>query len=156
MKRAVAVAVALAILVVAAPASASEERPTLAELEAELICPTCDTTLGQSNAPVAERMREIIRQRIAAGQTKSQIKDHFVAQFGPSVLAAPEKSGFGLLAWLLPLAGLAAGALVMSIAAWRWSRGRGSDAPAGASANRGRGLSPGLERRLDEELARFD
>ena len=117
----IALVVALA-LVLAPAALASEERPTQAELEGELVCPTCHTTLDQSNAPVALRMKAFVRQRIAAGDTKSEIKGQLVAQFGKGVLAAPEKKGFDLLAWVLPIVGLVVGAGVLSVLLWRWTR----------------------------------
>jgi cytochrome c-type biogenesis protein CcmH len=142
-------------LVTAGSAAASEQHPTLAELEDELVCPTCKTTLAMSNAPVAERMRAFIRERIAAGDTKSEIKDKLVAQFGESVLAAPPARGFNLLAWLLPIAGALAAVVAVAFLARRWSRSR-ADASAGASADGGRPLDPDLERRVDEELARFE
>lgn len=115
------VALALALAVVPS-ALASEQRPTQAELEGELVCPTCKSTLDQSNAPIATRMKQFVRSRIAAGDTKSEIKDQLVAQFGKGVLAAPERSGFDLLAWVLPIAGLLAGAGVLTVLAWRWTR----------------------------------
>ncbi len=119
MRALVAVLLALAL----APAAlASEEHPTQAELEGELVCPTCHTTLDQSNAPVALRMKAFVRERIAAGDTKSEIKDRLVAQFGKGVLAAPETEGFDLLAWVLPVAGLIAGGAVLSFLLWRWTR----------------------------------
>jgi cytochrome c-type biogenesis protein CcmH len=142
-------------LALAAPATASEQRPTLAELERELVCPTCKTTLEMSNAPVADRMRAFIRQRIAAGDTKSEIKDKLVAQFGEGVLAAPPARGFNLLAWLVPIAGGLIAAVAVALLAVRWSRSRA--APAGVSSRDGRRpLDPELERRVDEELARFE
>ncbi len=112
----------LLALALAPAALASEEHPTQAELEGELVCPTCHTTLDQSNAPVALRMKAFVRERIAAGDTKSQIKDRLVAQFGKGVLAAPETEGFDLLAWVLPVAGLLAGGAVLSFLLWRWTR----------------------------------
>ena len=119
MRVLVAVVLALAL----APAAlASEEHPTQAELEGELVCPTCHTTLDQSNAPVALRMKSFLRQRIAAGDTKSEIKAQLVAQFGKGVLAAPERKGFDLLAWVLPVVGLLAGGAVLSVLLWRWTR----------------------------------
>jgi cytochrome c-type biogenesis protein CcmH len=119
MRRLLVVALALAL----APAAwASEDRPTQAELEGEIVCPTCHTTLDQSNSEVAIRMKEFIRERIAAGDTKSEIRARLVAQFGKGVLAAPETKGFDLLAWVLPIAGLAAGAAVLTLLAWRWTR----------------------------------
>ena len=147
-----AAAVALAALVLAAPAGASEKRPTAAELESELVCPVCESTLDTSNAPVAIRMKAFIRERIAAGDTKGEIKAALVDQFGPAVLAVPPKRGFELVAWLLPLAGLALGAVVVGALAWRWSHARGGDEP----PESGEPLDPVLERRLDDELARFE
>ena len=115
--------VVLALVLALAPvALASEQHPTQAELEGELVCPTCKSTLDQSNAPVALRMKEFVRERIAAGDTKSEIKAKLVAQFGKGVLAAPEKEGFDLLAWVLPIAGLAAGGVVLTVLLWRWTR----------------------------------
>jgi cytochrome c-type biogenesis protein CcmH len=117
-----ALALVLLALAFAPAALASESNPTQGELEAELVCPTCKTTLDQSNAPVALRMKRFISARIAAGDSKSEIKDQLVAQFGRGVLAAPEKEGFDLLAWVVPLAGLAVGAVVISLLLWRWTR----------------------------------
>lgn len=116
------VVLAVLALALAPAASASEAHPTQGELERELVCPTCKTTLDQSNAPVALRMKRFVAARIAAGDSKSEIKDQLVAQFGRGVLAAPEKEGFDLLAWVVPLVGLGAGAVVLSLLLWRWTR----------------------------------
>ena len=135
------------MVVVAPAARASEQHPTSAELEAELVCPVCDTTLDTSNAEIARRMKTFIRTRIAAGDTKSQIKAKLVAQFGQGVLAVPPRKGFDWLAWLLPLAGVAVAAVAVGAVAWRWSRrGPPDDEP----------LDPDLERRLDAEIARYE
>ena len=147
--------IAALALALAAPALASEEHPTPAELESELVCPVCESTLDTSNAPVAIRMKEIIRERIAQGRTKSEIKAELVAQFGTRVLATPPKEGFDLIAWVLPLLGLAAGAAVVGVLAWRWSR-RDGDRDGGGPPPDEPALDPDLERRLDRELARFE
>jgi len=129
-----------------------------ADLEGRIMCPTCEgQTVDQSPAPAAARVRAFIRKRSAAGQACSQIEDALVQQFGERVRAAPPASGFGLLAWLLPLAGVAAGAVVVGLLAWRWSRRREPAPAAGVPELNGRvRLDPELERKLDEELARFD
>ena len=59
-------------------ASAREEHPTQSEMEADLVCPTCHSTLDESDSPVARQMKAYIRQRIADGATKSQIVDELV------------------------------------------------------------------------------
>ncbi len=141
----------VALLLAAAPAVASERHPTQGELEGEVICPTCHTTLDQSDSPIAQRMKAFISRRIAAGDTRSQIEDKLIATFGPSVVARPATHGFDLLAWLFPLAAVIGGAAVLGGAAWRWSRER---APAAASATAP--LDPDVEREIDDELARFE
>ena len=140
----VCVAVALPAAVLAA------ERPSAADLEAELVCPSCKTTLDQSDAPVAQRMKAYVRSRLAAGASADEIKSELVDQFGPLVLAEPPRRGFHLLAWVLPLAGLAVGGVVVGLLAWAWSSQRRSSAEPVAA------LDPELDRRVDEELARFE
>jgi cytochrome c-type biogenesis protein CcmH len=147
----------LVALALAAPASASERHPTLAELEHEVMCPTCHTLLELSHAPVAQRMRTFIRERIAAGDTKNEIKTRLVAEFGEGVLAAPPAHGFGLVAWLLPIVGLLGGGAFVAAVAWQWRRATDRDAAPAEPSTTGSGpLDPTLERRLEQELARFD
>ena len=151
------VLVALAALALAAPALASEQRPTLPELEGQLMCPICEgETLAQSDSPAAQRIKVEIQQRIAAGDTRSQIKNRLVAEWGTRILAAPPRHGFDLLAWLLPIVGVLGGAAALGLLAFRWTRERDPEpAPQRWSLN-GHPLGPEEERRLDEELARFD
>ena len=94
-------------------------------------------------------MKLFIRTRIAAGDSEQQIKDALVAEFGPGVLAEPPRGGFGLLAWLLPLAALLVGAIALAYLVRSWTRRRDAEPPADA-------LDPELDRLVDEELARFD
>jgi cytochrome c-type biogenesis protein CcmH len=142
----------LAALLLAAPAAAGEQRPTLIDLEDEVMCVECHTTLDMSSSPFATRMRVFIRQRIVAGDSKGEIKQKLVAQFGDAVLAEPPKRGFGLLAWLLPAVGIIGGGGALGYGAWLWSRNR---EPSGAAVAEP-ALQPDLDRRVDEELARFD
>ena len=143
--------VVVAVALLAAPvAPASDARPTLEDLEDEVMCPVCPgETLEQSSSPAAQQVERFIAVRIRAGDSKQEIKDKLVEQYGPRILAAPPREGFDLLAWVLPLAGALGAALVLGFAAWRWSRGREPPAPRAP-------LDPELERRLDRELARLD
>jgi cytochrome c-type biogenesis protein CcmH len=141
-------ALALSALALGSGASAAQP-PNEADLEAELVCPVCKTTLDQSDSPIAQRMKLYIRNRIAAGWSAQQIKDSLVARFGPGVLARPPKGGFGMLAWVLPLVAVGVGALVVGLLVARWSRRRAPPPPPAP-------LDPRLERRVDEELARFE
>jgi len=146
-----------AALLLAPAAAASEQHPTLNELENEIMCPVCGTPLAQSDSPAAKAIERDIQARIAKGWTKSQIKDSLVANYGEEILASPPKHGFNLLAWLLPLAGLAAAAAVLGAAAWGWTRRKPEPEPMPAQSLNGHGpIDPELDRRIDEELARLD
>jgi cytochrome c-type biogenesis protein CcmH len=142
---------AVLALVGAAPALASNAHPTQNELEGEIMCPVCGTTLDQSDSSVAQNMKMFIAAEIRAGKTKSEIEDSLVSQFGEAVLAAPPKHGFNLLAWLLPLIGLAVAVPIVGWLAWRWSHGREPPPPPDEAR-----LDPELDRLVDSELARFD
>lgn len=84
-----------------------------------VMCPSCDTTLDQSNAPAAERMRAYVAAGVAAGWTAPEIRDGLVAEYGgdESILATPQRHGLGLLAWIVPgivaLVAIAGGVLLM-------------------------------------------
>ena len=142
-------AVCVAALVGAGSAAASEEHPTAAELESELVCPVCDSTLDTSNAEIARVMKLRIRELVAEGATKSEIKAEFVDQFGEEVLADPPRRGFHLVAWLLPLVGGGLALVAVGAVVWGWSRSRPPDDAEPP-------IDPELERRLDDELERFE
>jgi cytochrome c-type biogenesis protein CcmH len=140
----------VAFALLAPAAGASDRHPTQGELEGEVMCPTCHTTLDQSDSAIAVRMKAFIARRIAAGDTRTQIEEKLAATFGKSVIERPGTHGFDLLAWLLPLVGILGAAAVIGVAAWRWttgSRGSGATEPP---------LDPDVERQVDEELARYD
>jgi cytochrome c-type biogenesis protein CcmH len=148
--RALALAVLLAVAA-AAPALA-HGRPSADAIETKLVCPVCHETLDQSTAPIAQEMKAEIRRRIAQGWTEKQILDEMVAQFGQGVLSTPAKHGFDLLAWVLPLGGAAAAVAAVGAGARHWAR-----APATARAPAPPPhLDPEMERRIDDELERFD
>jgi cytochrome c-type biogenesis protein CcmH len=145
-------AVALAALALAAPAAACTKHASQASLETKLVCPSCHTTLDESDSEVAREMKSEVARRIAACQTEKQILNAMVDEFGPTILSTPRTHGFDLLAWVLPLGGAAVGAAALAVGARRWSRvrdGSGREAPQAP-------LGTEDERRVDEALARFD
>jgi cytochrome c-type biogenesis protein CcmH len=151
------VLLAATALLLAPAAFANDRHPTLNELENEVMCPVCNTTLAQSNSDAAKSIERVIQDKIAAGWTKSQIKDFLVQQYGESILAAPPKHGFNLLAWVLPLAGIGVAALILGVAAWGWTRGRGDPEPVAVQSSNGQGpIDSELDRRVDEALSRFE
>ena len=99
------------------PALAQEQTPIeerARALDKQLICPVCPgETLHQSQATLAKQMRQILRDRLAEGQSEQEIVAYFVSVYGDSVLAAPPREGFGLIAWLVPPLALAIGGVIV-------------------------------------------
>ena len=145
-------AVGAAALVLAGPAAAACAKPhtSLAAMEGEIMCPTCHTTLDQSDAAAAKRIEHFIQVRIDQCATESQIKQELVANFGAGILAAPPHKGFDLLAWWLPIGGIIFAALLLAFGVWRWSR-RGPPDDREEPP-----LDAETDERLDELLARLD
>ena len=135
----------LAALLLAAPAAA--QRTSLPDIEDEVMCVECGTVLSVSNSPVAQQERDFIRRQVAAGKTKEQIKAALVAEYGEDVLAEPERSGFNLALWLVPIALvlLAAVGIVFAVRRWRGRESAAEEEPPPP-------LSPADARRLDAEL----
>jgi cytochrome c-type biogenesis protein CcmH/NrfF len=147
-------AAAAACAALAAPAAAQEPQTSLPDIEDEVMCPVCGFTLElASEAPQANQMRDFIRDRIDRGQSKEEIKDALVAEFGPEVLAIPEAEGFDLAAWLVPgvaivLAGVA---IFVGLRRWRRAGGGGQGGPPPGEA-----LDADEAERLDSDLARYE
>lgn len=143
---------ALALLVAAStPAATAAASASLPDIEDEVMCPICGTTLeGAGSAPQAERERELIRSLIAEGKDKEQIKAALVAEYGPDVLAVPDDSGFDLVAWVVPIVGfaIAAGALAVVLVGMRRRErsSTGSATPTVSAADRER-VDRDLQRR---------
>jgi cytochrome c-type biogenesis protein CcmH len=141
--------VAFVALAAAAPASAAcVKHPSLASLEGQIMCPTCHTTLDQSDSAIAKRIEAYIVRRSSQGATDCQIKRELVDQFGEAILAAPPRKGFDLLVWWLPIGGIVVAAVAIGAGVWRWSRARDPEPP--------ERLDPELERSVDDALAGFD
>ena len=98
-----------------------------------LMCPVCPAeSIDQAQVPLARQMRQRVREMLAEGATRQEVLAYFADRYGQNVLASPPKSGFNLLAWTLPLAGLLA-ALVAVLLVLRAMKGR-NDGAAGEAA----------------------
>jgi len=143
-------------LALAGPAAACTPKTSLLKLENEVMCPVCQSeTIAQSDTQAAAQIRRFIQGRVKACASEAQIKRELAAQYGTQILAAPPRHGFGWLAWLLPGVGILVAAGAMALLARSWSR-RVDDEPREAPLLAGAALDPELDRRLDDELRRFD
>lgn len=87
----------------------------------QLQCPVCQgVTVAYSNSGLAQQMRILIKKKLEQGETREQILQYFVDRYGESILTNPPKSGFTLLVWLLPIAGLLVGAGTVGYALRSW------------------------------------
>ena len=146
MKRALA---ALVIWLAVAPAAFACPQTSLGDLEDEVMCPVCGTSLGlATEAPQAERQRAFIQRLIDDCKSKDEVKAALVDEFGDEVLALPDDDGFEIAAYLIPLAALLGAGTAIALGVRRWRR-RPTGAPGAAT-------SATESRRLDDDLARYD
>ncbi len=115
------------------------------------MCVTCKIPLNVAQSPQADRERAYIQSLIDEGKNEAEIKSALVAQYGSTVLGLPADHGFGIAAYLVPLAAVLAlaGLLVVLLPRWR-RRSRGGSAGPPAP------LPPADAARLESDLARFD
>ena len=72
-------------------------------------------SIDDSDAPLARDLRLLVRERLKAGDSDTQIRDFLVARYGDFVLLKPRFTGQTALLWLLPFLVLAAGAAALLV-----------------------------------------
>ena len=146
-----AVACIMALWLVALPAGAVEPDEVLADpgleararaLSRELRCVVCRTeTIDDSDASIARDLRLLLRERLVAGDSDTQVIAYMVARYGDYVLLRPPARGANLVLWLAgPVLLLIGGGIAVA-----YLRRRKAAAPVAA-------LTADEERRLDEVL----
>jgi len=114
------------------------------DLSRELRCMVCQNqSIDDSDAPLARDLRLLVRERIGAGDSDSQVIDFLVARYGEFVLLKPRFTPQTLLLWLLPPLALAGGGVVL----WMNLRRRAK------SSTSEDGLSAEEEARLEQAIA---
>jgi cytochrome c-type biogenesis protein CcmH len=97
---------------------------------------TCSHPGGAFSGPceTAKMMLGEVDQHIAKGETDEQILQAFAQEYGSLVYADPPKSGFSLVAWVLPSVYLfvGAGVVILVILRWRKRPAQGIGAASGA------------------------
>ena len=84
------------------------------EVAKDLYCPVCESTpLDVCPTQACADWRELIRTKLADGETQQDVLDYFARQYGDGVLANPPRRGVSLVVlWVLPALGLILGLLL--------------------------------------------
>lgn len=109
------ITVALAAVVVAGIVIGEDsEGDRVRALGSRIKCPVCQgEAIADSPSETATAMMDVVAERVAAGQSDEQIVDYFTARYGDGILLDPPFAGRTLLLWLLPLAALAGGVVMI-------------------------------------------
>jgi cytochrome c-type biogenesis protein CcmH len=142
-----------ALLLPTAAGAVSGLRTELNEIEGEVMCPVCGTLLELAESPQATREKAFIEGLVKEGQSKDEIKDALVEQYGDAVLAEPKGSGFSLSAYVVPIIAFIVAVILLAFAVWKWRKAAGSSDDRHPEVE---GPSDEDRRRLDDDLARYD
>jgi cytochrome c-type biogenesis protein CcmH len=146
---------AVALLLLVTIASLGDAAATIREedvqaIASQLRCVVCQNlSVADSPSEMAHQMRDLIRERLTAGDRPDQVMAYFVQRYGEWVLLAPPVRGLNLLLWLAPFGAVAGGLALVVALARRWRRPV-SPEPAAAPA-----LSGADRERLAAELERL-
>ncbi len=118
---------ALALWIALCPDAASAQQPApnvddqVLRIAKDLYCPVCTgVPLDVCETQACVQWRALIREKLLAGETETQIRTYFIAQYGERVLGAPPPEGFNLSAYILPFGVLLLGAAVVFFTARGW------------------------------------
>jgi cytochrome c-type biogenesis protein CcmH len=90
------------------------------DLSSELRCLVCQNqSIDDSAAPLARDLRVLVRERLTAGDSDSQVLNFLVARYGEFVLLKPRFELHNLLLWGLPPVVLVAGMIALFVTARR-------------------------------------
>jgi cytochrome c-type biogenesis protein CcmH/NrfF len=125
IKSAQAIFLAIAVCV---SLGASDAGSRFTDLGHRLMCTCgCSQMLGECNhvgCPESDRMRGELRDQIASSSNDQQILNWFSTKYGVTVLAAPTKHGFDLVAWIAPFAVLLAALFGVVLLVRHWTVGK--------------------------------
>ena len=110
---------------VIAPAGAKTpvSEDTVHDVASQLRCVVCQSlSVADSPSETAHQMKDIIRERLAAGQSPEQVRAYFVEKYGDWILLSPPRQGFSLLVWVVPFVALGLGLVLVLLVVRRWSR----------------------------------
>lgn len=107
------------------PASDSTLDAAVRAVASELRCPVCQgESIQDSPSGLAQEMRAVVREQLAAGRTPDEVKRYFADKYGEWILLRPRARGWNVLVYVLPLVALLLGAGIVMRATRRWATPR--------------------------------
>src|SRR5690349_8351026 len=95
------------------------------ELGNKLMCKCgCNQILLQCNhvgCSYSTKMRDQLMAGLQRGDADDLVLQSFVQEYGPTVLAAPTKSGFNVVAWIMPFVALILGLGLVTVIVRKWN-----------------------------------
>ena len=92
-------------------------------LYAQLRCVVCQSqSIRDSNAPLAEDMRGVVRERLLAGDSDAEALDYLQERYGDYVLMMPPLQGKTIGLFLIPALVFLGGAAGLAALVWHQSR----------------------------------
>ncbi len=117
-----------------------------------LRCTVCQNeSIWDSKADLARQMREVVRERLAQGQSPEEIQAYFQSRYGDYVLLEPRKSGMNWILWAGPFVLFVVGGIILYLVVRRWV----ARTPA-AGTEELPPLDEAHRKRIEEELKSFD
>jgi cytochrome c-type biogenesis protein CcmH len=115
----------------------------------DLRCMVCQNqSIDDSEAPLARDLRLLVRERLKAGDSDTQVVDYLVARYGEFVLLNPRMSWHTAILWAAPLTILIIGLFAIGFSVLR--RSAGPALPEAAA------LTEGERRKLNAIVSQLD
>ncbi|MDA1080431.1 MAG: cytochrome c-type biogenesis protein CcmH [Gemmatimonadetes bacterium] len=114
-------------------------------LASTLRCPVCQgLSIQDSPSELAQQMRSVVRDHLAAGKTDREVRAYFISKYGEWILLSPQPYGFNLLVYALPVFLLVGGLgfVVMKVRSWTAVSANGVAAEGAAAAIAGQASEP--------------
>lgn len=99
-----------------------ELEATVFKVAEKLRCPVCvSESVAQSSSPTSVQMREIIADKLRAGESEEEILAFFQERYGDWILLEPPRRGIYLVVWLAPIlaALIGLGLLIYYLKRWQ-------------------------------------
>ena len=91
------------------------------DVASQLKCLVCQgESVADSPATLSLQMRGVIRQQLQSGKSEQEVIQYFVSRYGDRILLSPPWQGLTLLTWLVPIALMVGGILLLFVVLRSW------------------------------------